>query len=332
MKMVLAQGQKDQTDLALQTAVIQLAGLGVTAESACEAEAIRQLPMPVAVLELREYQGRSKDLNELLTRVTGIKNREEGGMGSKATLSIHCLEGKRIAVVINLDTMTKTKRIDLVIYTLGDGDNNPEPANSILRDGKRYAALLQEISAFNPHPGAHVVIIDTAADTVIKAISDPRTLSIDGGGTTDSPCVDEKGDLYLYGYGLWGFSTVLDGFLSIRKGEDEFDPTYFFSIKEKTISHVPGNNTSYQDIRTYWGKGVIYGFLNIPANTSNPPDYVNDRNYQPFRSDLHNHVFEKVDLPDPVWRPRRVGHEHRRGNRVFHPRPQDRKNQTYPGI
>lgn len=123
--MVLAQGQKDQTDLALQTAVIQLAGLGVTAESACEAEAIRQLPMPVAVLELREYQGRSKDLNELLTRVTGIKNREEGGMGSKATLSIHCLEGKRIAVVINLDTMTKTKRIDLVIYTLGDGDNNP---------------------------------------------------------------------------------------------------------------------------------------------------------------------------------------------------------------
>jgi len=199
--------------------------------------------------------------------------------------------------VINLDTMTETKRIDLAPYALGEGDNNPEPANSILRDGKLYVALLQEISAFNPHPGAHVVIIDTAADTVIKAISDPRTLSIDGGGTTGSPFMDEKGDLYFYGYGLWGFSTALDGFLRIRKGEDEFDPTYFFSIKDKTIPDVPGNNASYLYIRTYWGKGVIYGFLNIPANTSNPPDYVNDRNYQPFRIDLYNQVFEKVDLP-----------------------------------
>ncbi len=62
---------------------------------------IVQSPMSVTVIDGATIRGRSSGLQEVLTRTSGIKIRQEGGLGSRTKISVHGLEGKRVGVFIN---------------------------------------------------------------------------------------------------------------------------------------------------------------------------------------------------------------------------------------
>lgn len=75
----------------------------VVRESSQQAEInrIRQSPMAVTVVDGAKLRGRSSGIEEILTRTSGIKVRKTGGLGSASRISVHGLEGKRVAVYIN---------------------------------------------------------------------------------------------------------------------------------------------------------------------------------------------------------------------------------------
>ena len=66
-----------------------------------EINRIRQSPMAVTVVDGSKLRGRSSGIEEILTRTSGIKVRKTGGLGSASRISVHGLEGKRVAVYIN---------------------------------------------------------------------------------------------------------------------------------------------------------------------------------------------------------------------------------------
>ena len=71
------------------------------ASQQAEINRIRQSPMAVTVVDGAKLRGRSSGIEEILTRTSGIKVRKTGGLGSASRISVHGLEGKRVAVYIN---------------------------------------------------------------------------------------------------------------------------------------------------------------------------------------------------------------------------------------
>lgn len=204
--------------------------------------------------------------------------------------------------IIDPSTMKKTGEIDLSQFAIGQesGDKNPEPGTSVIRDGILYVSLLQLKGAITaPNTGAHVVLIDIKTDNPIKAISDDRATMISGAVTAGDPFIDEKGDIYFYCVAGFGYAPGLkDGFLRIKKGEQDFDKSYYFPIADKNIPEMKGNNASYIYTKVYAGEGKVYGFLVIPGAMNNPqsPDYKNDHNFQPFEINIYNNTLKKLNF------------------------------------
>lgn len=201
--------------------------------------------------------------------------------------------------IIDPSSMTKTGEIDLSGYSLGKlaGDNNPEPCASIIRDGILYVTLCQLKSAYSCEKGAHIALIDTKTDKPIKMISDPRATMASSMTPAGDPFVDEKGDIYFYCVAMFGYQPgVKEGFLRIKKGEQDFDNSYCFTLADVNLEGVKGNRTSYVYNKVYGGNGKVYGYLNIPGATSNPPDYVHDKSFQAFEINLYDKTCKKMDL------------------------------------
>ena len=205
--------------------------------------------------------------------------------------------------IIDPSSMTKTGEIDLSGYSLGKlaGDNNPEPCASIIRDGILYVTLCQLKSAYSCEKGAHIALIDTKTDKPIKMISDPRATMASSMTPAGDPFVDEKGDIYFYCVAMFGYQPgVKEGFLRIKKGEQDFDNSYCFALADVNLEGVKGNRTSYAYNKVYGGNGNVYGYLNIPGATSNPPDYVHDKSFQAFEINLYNKTCKKMNFSGTV--------------------------------
>jgi len=205
--------------------------------------------------------------------------------------------------IIDPSSMTKTGEIDLSGYSLGKlaGDNNPEPCASIIRDGILYVTLCQLKSAYSCEKGAHIALIDTKTDKPIKMISDPRATMASSMTPAGDPFVDEKGDIYFYCVAMFGYQPgVKEGFLRIKKGEQDFDNSYCFTLADVNLEGVKGNRTSYVYNKVYGGNGKVYGYLNIPGATSNPPDYVHDKSFQAFEINLYNKTCKKMNFSGTV--------------------------------
>ena len=201
--------------------------------------------------------------------------------------------------IIDPSSMTKTGEIDLSGYSLGKlaGDNNPEPCASIIRDGILYVTLCQLKSAYSCEKGAHIALIDTKTDKPIKMISDPRATMASSMTPAGDPFVDEKGDIYFYCVAMFGYQPgAKEGFLRIKKGEQDFDNSYCFTLADVNLEGVKGNRTSYVYNKVYGGNGKVYGYLNIPGAASNPPDYVHDKSFQAFEINLYDKTCKKMDL------------------------------------
>ena len=154
--------------------------------------------------------------------------------------------------IINPTTMQKTGEIDLSEYAIGkeSGDKNPEPGASVIRDGILYVGLAQDKSQFNPNTGAYVLLIDTKTDKPIKMISDNRATMATAYEYSGDPFIDEKGDLYIYCVGGFGyFANCTEGFLRIKKGETDFDQSYYFPIETISIPDIKGNKANYGQAR-----------------------------------------------------------------------------------
>ncbi len=201
--------------------------------------------------------------------------------------------------IIDPSTMKKTGEIDLSEFAIGkeSGDNNPEPASSIIREGILYVSLTQLRSQFNPNAGSHIVLIDTKTDKPIKMISDDRATMVSSMTPAGDPFIDEKGDIYFYSVAMFGYVPNLkEGFLRIKKNEQEFDKSYYFPVSDKDIPGVKGSKASYVYNKVYAGNGKVYAYLNIPGAMSNPPDYVNDKSMQAFEIDLYGKTLKKLDF------------------------------------
>lgn len=212
------------------------------------------------------------------------------------------LAGNGKVAIINPTTFEKTGEIDLASYAMGDEDNNPEPSAAVVRDGKLYMGLgqIDGFQTYKCYDMASVVIIDIATDTVDKHITDDRTCATGMISPNNGLVLDENGDIYVNNGGSYGYygDMFKAGYLRIKDGETEFDDTYFFNITDYNLTgEIEGGKASYNYHEIYMGGGIAYTDAMIPGLTSSPPDYVNDRNFQPFKLDLYNQTMEKVDLP-----------------------------------
>ena len=73
----------------------------ITVKDDSELIALTHSPMPVSVIDMEKFHGRNISLNEILKRVAGVKVMQQGGLGSKSTIAIHGLEGKRVKIFID---------------------------------------------------------------------------------------------------------------------------------------------------------------------------------------------------------------------------------------
>ena len=62
-------------------------------------------PFPVSVIDAARFHGRSISLNDVLRQAAGVRVNQEGGLGSRSTVSIHGLEGKRVRIFIDGDPL-----------------------------------------------------------------------------------------------------------------------------------------------------------------------------------------------------------------------------------
>ena len=221
------------------------------------------------------------------------------------------LAGVGELLVFDPTDLSITKRIDLSAYAMdadgefGGDDTNPEPSGGVIRDGKLYLGLgqIDSLSTFYCRGKASLLIIDTDTDEILKHISDDRTCVTGAISPNHGLILDENGDIYVNNTASFGYYPGLNsGFLRIKNGEDDFDPDYYFSITDLQDLDVPGGVAGYAYNETYLSNGELYATLFIPALTSNPPDYVNDKNYVPYMIDLYNQRATKIDmLPSIGW-------------------------------
>lgn len=106
------------------------------------------------------------------------------------------------------------------------------------RDGKLFMGVNYFDSNFNPFDAAYVAVIDLAQNKVEKLLSDTRTGNVFLAGSSVSGfALDANGDLYIQAQGT---SKVPSGILRIKKGETDFDPSYFFDLKSATGKDCAG--------------------------------------------------------------------------------------------
>lgn len=130
----------------------------------------------------------------------------------------------------NPATMERTGEIDLsailrpeapVMYYLG----------MKARDGKLFMGVFYEGAGFveKYNDTAYVAVIDLATAKLEKLIRDYRTGSVFV--SSGSFALDRNGDLYVAGL---GYTNRPSGILRIKKGQTDFDPTWFFDLDAAT--------------------------------------------------------------------------------------------------
>lgn len=96
---VCLQNVTAQTDTQISKSNQTLDEIVITGKS--EARLIREQAMPISVITMKELQGTVSDVSELLSKISGVKIRVSGGVGSSARISVRGLEGKRIGFFID---------------------------------------------------------------------------------------------------------------------------------------------------------------------------------------------------------------------------------------
>lgn len=200
-------------------------------------------------------------------------------------------------IVFNPSTMAILNTIDLTSYALG-GDGNPDPNILAFRNGKLYVACSQTSNGYTSSHPVQVLIIDVNNSFSVTSATDSRSAWAGSINEQKSLFFDENGDLYVFCVASYGFAPgQKSGFLRIKNGQTNFDPTYFFNVSDYSIADVPGNKVDYLQRMRYAGGGIVYSTGNVYALMSNPPNYVSDRTYGSFKVDIVNKTITKLAIP-----------------------------------
>ncbi|UBM58614.1 DUF4374 domain-containing protein [Marinilongibacter aquaticus] len=106
------------------------------------------------------------------------------------------------------------------------------------RDGKLFMGVNYFDDNFKPFDSAYVAVIDLAEAKVEKLLADGRTANVFlAGSSVNGFALDGNGDLYIQAQGA---SSKPSGILRIEKGQTDFDPNYFFDLKEATGKDCSG--------------------------------------------------------------------------------------------
>ncbi len=201
-------------------------------------------------------------------------------------------------VVIDKAKLEIIKEIDLKEY--GVGDENPNPAQMLVRDNILYVGLTQiQPGKFSPDPTrpmADVLLIDTKMDKPIKMITaDFANMSMPtrGENYVNSIFKDENDDIYISCSSGWGWLRLDAGLLRIKKGETEFDKSYVFKVTQTNIDGET-NKASYITAIQYAGNNIAYATVEIPAYYSKPANWEKDRTTFPVKIDLKAKTIKRL--------------------------------------
>ena len=169
------------------------------------------------------------------------------------------------AVLFSPSEMRITGEIDLT--NAGEGLFY---SDMIVRDNTLFIAL----NDFGGSGEAKVAVVDLATNELEKVITDDRTATLFGTLPTAIMVLDENGDIYVQGSGL--FSGKPSGVLRIKAGETTFDLDYFF------------------DLTTATG-GSCFGLYHLGGVTFTAVS-ENDDNWFGFDGDNPSFRYHKIDL------------------------------------
>ena len=71
----------------------------VTAKS--KERELKEQPIPISVLTMKDISGAATSINDVLTRIAGVTVRNSGGVGGNSRFSVRGLEGKRVGLFID---------------------------------------------------------------------------------------------------------------------------------------------------------------------------------------------------------------------------------------
>lgn len=216
---------------------------------------------------------------------------------------------------INLEDFSIRERINLSEYAMSEGavlggeDTNPEPSSAVIRDGKLYLALGQ-VNVLGHTQGAYMcrgkaslLIIDIKSNVVEKHITDDRTCTSGAISPGTYLALADNGDIYVNNTASFGYHlTKPPGYLRIKAGESDFDPSYFFNLRELDLTgDFPDMNPSvavpsyaYKE-QYHAGKLYLTMFI-VGLTTEDPNDFIANKNYQPYVFDLANKTATKLDM------------------------------------
>jgi len=164
--------------------------ISVVDESEEKKKILERSPMPVTVITMDNYKGRNISLNEVLKKVAGIHLKQTGGLGSRTTISVHGLEGKRIKIFIDgvpLNSPDGTfgindipvqliERIEVykgVVPAKFGGDTLGGAINIVIKEYKTdYVDFTYSPSSFNTH----------RTTWVLKKVFDKQKIKVGVGG------------------------------------------------------------------------------------------------------------------------------------------------------
>lgn len=91
--------KKYQLDVQLQENAVSLDGVTVNAES--ESSEKKKLPFAVLVIDTKELQTQSIQLNNVLNQTVGVKVQQDGGLGARVSYNINGLTGNAIRIFLD---------------------------------------------------------------------------------------------------------------------------------------------------------------------------------------------------------------------------------------
>ncbi len=204
-------------------------------------------------------------------------------------------------ITFNPTSMTRLGEINLNQYA-AEGLQTVMLGQPFIHEGLLYISLIQLGQEFNPKTGPQVelAIIDIKTDKVVKVIKEDKSgISIGNYPYGEPIFVDEKGDMYFLFSGMYSMlPDYKTGFLRIKKGETEFDPTYSWVLNDQEIEGET-SKTRWAEICRYVGNGKLYAQLDMPNYWANPNagDWFNDKSVISVEMDLYKKTIKKLDIP-----------------------------------
>ena len=202
-------------------------------------------------------------------------------------------------VVFNPTTMAEIATINLTPYAV-EG-YAVSPANMIIQGNRLLVALHQMKGMMEFDFNAHVVIIDTEADTVIAHITDPRGSWTASRESVPGMLIDDNDDVYIACSALFGMAGAApEGVLRIKSGAVEFDPDYHWDVSATAAEGEPpaavGQNVALYALAHVGGTKGIGIVLNM-AYMGEGEDMMTGHYMKPVEIDFVAKTMKVLDIP-----------------------------------